>query len=183
MAIKVLPDASAKVTLHQGMCEDRHVPDFLLCLHCWLWRSFGDPKQTGKPYRLYGLDISRNHLSDESLCSIIELLQRLDVRVLRLWVQGNRLGSHGLQAITQFVWNCAEPLLEIDISENEVPADSSAELGSDSFSALLRCLYNHQGYPTTVDDGRELKDRCSEADGIAVCFAQVKYTRNFIINS
>lgn len=147
MAVKASPDGSVKVILHERMCEDRHVPDFLLCLHCWLSSS-------RKPWRLACLDLSRNGLSDESLCTIIALLQRIDLRVGHLLISGNRLAAAGVDALTQFLWNCPDPLLELDISDNEVLADPAAGLGNDKFSALLRCLYNHPGYPNTVDDGR-----------------------------
>eukprot|EP00927_Polykrikos_kofoidii_P017158 TRINITY_DN17785_c0_g1_i1.p1 TRINITY_DN17785_c0_g1~~TRINITY_DN17785_c0_g1_i1.p1 ORF type:complete len:588 (+),score=97.49 TRINITY_DN17785_c0_g1_i1:51-1766(+) len=135
-----------QVSLPDQMCLDRHVPDFLLCLGCWLRRSLGDPATTGRPWRLRCLDLSRNSLSNSCLMSVVETLQRLDVRVGQLWLAGNRLEAKGLAAMTEYVWNCQDAIRELDIADNEVVADPTMP-NSDTVSALLRCFYNHASYP------------------------------------
>ena len=69
--------AGAEVSLSNGMCQDRHVEDFLLCFQCWLGRTYGDP--SAGPWRLRRLDLSRNSLSDahiepahQPFCSFLE---------------------------------------------------------------------------------------------------------------
>ena len=138
-----LSSAGAEVGLSNGMCQDRHVKDFLLCFQCWLWRTYGDPERHGS-WRLQRLDLSRNTLSDESLCSVLETLKALDLRVGRLLLSGNRLRGTGLAKVTDYIWNCRDPLVELDLSDNEI----HGEVGeSDGISGLLRCLYNHPSYP------------------------------------
>jgi len=44
--------------------------------------------------------------------------------------------------LTEYIWNCQQALVELDLRDNEVEADA--------VSALLRCFYNHPGYPYTV---------------------------------
>ncbi|CAJ1461467.1 unnamed protein product [Effrenium voratum] len=73
-----MSSAGAEVGLSNGMCQDRHVNDFLLCFQCWLFRTFGDPR--GAPWRLRRLDLSRNSLSDENLCAVLDGLKSQDVR-------------------------------------------------------------------------------------------------------
>eukprot|EP00448_Togula_jolla_P012635 CAMPEP_0170617290 /NCGR_PEP_ID=MMETSP0224-20130122/26336_1 /TAXON_ID=285029 /ORGANISM="Togula jolla, Strain CCCM 725" /LENGTH=398 /DNA_ID=CAMNT_0010943167 /DNA_START=109 /DNA_END=1306 /DNA_ORIENTATION=- len=96
------------------------------------------------------LDLARNALSDANVTLVMETLTRLDVRVDRLRLAGNRCEGPGLSAITEYVWNCQEALFELDLEDNEVTANPKAPgavSGSDAVSALLRCLYNHACYP------------------------------------
>ncbi|CAE8614012.1 unnamed protein product [Polarella glacialis] len=138
------------------MCEDRHVSDFLQCLQCWLWRSYGDSRVTGRPWRLRRLDLAQNSLSDESICAVLGTMKRLDVRVERVFLSGNCMRAAGMAAVTEYVWNCQEALMELDISDNEVAANASSSMsGGDSVSALIRCLYNHPSYPMMLDSGHE----------------------------
>eukprot|EP00747_Dinoflagellata_sp_TGD_P069659 gnl/TRDRNA2_/TRDRNA2_156222_c3_seq1.p1 gnl/TRDRNA2_/TRDRNA2_156222_c3~~gnl/TRDRNA2_/TRDRNA2_156222_c3_seq1.p1 ORF type:complete len:523 (+),score=101.77 gnl/TRDRNA2_/TRDRNA2_156222_c3_seq1:137-1705(+) len=146
-------DAGFKIALPDKMCLDKHVPDFLQCLQCWLHRRFGDPHVTGRAWRLAVLDLSRNGLSDASLRNVLELLKRVDVRVERLLLAGNLLNALGLEAVTEYIWNCQDPLYELDLADNEVggpspePALGPMPTDSDAVSGLLRCLYNHPSYP------------------------------------
>jgi len=116
-----------------------------------LGRHFGEPRRTGNPWRLVNLDLSGNGLSDECAKTLIDLLKSLDVRIGRLRLAGNRLRERSLTAITEYVWNSADSLLELDIADNEIVADGSTE--SDVVSAFLRCLYNHSSYPKILDGG------------------------------
>eukprot|EP00931_Biecheleriopsis_adriatica_P006148 TRINITY_DN1075_c0_g2_i1.p1 TRINITY_DN1075_c0_g2~~TRINITY_DN1075_c0_g2_i1.p1 ORF type:complete len:529 (+),score=111.09 TRINITY_DN1075_c0_g2_i1:86-1672(+) len=141
--------SGAEVALSGGMCEDRHVNDFLLCLQCWLWRTFGDPRSSGQPWRLKRLDLSKNSLSDESLCAVIESMKRLDLRVERVFLSGNRLRDAGIAAMTEYLWNCQDALWELDLSDNEAQDDEKV-------SALLRCLYNHRSYPVMLEHRKVL---------------------------
>jgi len=150
-------ELGVQISLPDQMCMDRHVPDFVQCLECWLKRCLGEPRVTNRVWRLRRLDLSRNDLSDSCLCSVIALLKRLDVRVECLWIAGNRLEAHGLSVITDYVWNCPEALHELDLADNNVFADpgggsSGVEQGADVVSGLLRCIYNHSGYPRTLVD-------------------------------
>ena len=72
-------------------------------------------------------------------------MKSLDLRLERLLLSGNRLrASPGLAAVTEYLWNCRDPVLELDVSDNEI----HGEVGeNDGISALLRCLYNHPSYP------------------------------------
>lgn len=148
-------EGGTTVGLPNSMCLDRHVPDFLACLECWLVRSFGQPAATQRPWRLQCLDLSRNSLSDASLCRVLETLKRLDVRIERLWLAGNLMAERGLVALTEYVWNCRDALVEVDVADSTIPADPMAgpEPGSDGVSAFLRCIYNHGAYPLMLDHG------------------------------
>jgi len=98
------------------------------------------------------LDLSRNGLSDESASQVIEQLQSIDLRVERLRLAGNGIEAKGLKKLTEYIWNCPEALLELDISSNQVEADPNEgpTPGSDQVSALSRCFYNHDRYPQIV---------------------------------
>ncbi|CAJ1353393.1 unnamed protein product [Effrenium voratum] len=156
-----MSSAGAEVGLSNGMCQDRHVNDFLLCFQCWLFRTFGDPR--GAPWRLRRLDLSRNSLSDENLCAVLDGLKSQDVRVERILLSGNRMRAAGLSAVTEYIWNCRDPVIELDLSDNELHGEPGE---NDGVSALLRCLYNHPSYPMMQD----LQLRCSCAWG-ATTFA------------
>lgn len=153
MAIHPTRDGGTEVRLPDGMCRDKHVPDFLECLRCWLGHQLGDPRVVGRPWRLRCLDLSRNGLSDSSATLVLEQIQRFDLRVERLCLAGNGIQAKGLAKVSEYVWNCADALLELDISDNQVEADSTSGStpGSDPVSALLRCLYNHPSYPQIVN--------------------------------
>lgn len=71
---------------------------------------------------------------DENLCAVLESMKSMDLRVERLQLCGNRL--RGLQAVTEYLWNCREPLLELDLSDNEIIGEPGE---ADGLSALLRC--------------------------------------------
>jgi len=150
-------DGGTKIGLPNGMCQNRHVEDFLMCLRCWLLRTFGDPQVTKRPWRLQCLDLSSNSLVDPSVCRVMDCLKQVDVRVERLWLAGNRIRHDGVVAITGYIWNCPDALVEVDLTDNEIMADPRAgpTPGSDVVSALLRCFYNHGAYPMTVNHGRE----------------------------
>lgn len=139
-----MSSAGAEIGLSKGMCQDRHVNDFLMCFQCWLWRTFGDPRSSGQPWRLRRLDLSRNSLSDENLCAVLNSMKQLDLRVDRVLLSGNRLRASGLSSVTEYIWNCRDPLIELDLSDNEVHGEPGEQ---DGFSGLLRCLYNHPSYP------------------------------------
>jgi len=138
------------IALPDNMCLDRHVPDFLECLRCWLPRTFGK-----RPYRLRCLDLSRNALSDASIVRVMDCLKTEDLRIERLCLAGNCVQKPGVTAITEFVWNSNDALVEIDLSDNEITEDPKNDPGSGVVSALLRCLYNHRAYPLTIDHGHE----------------------------
>lgn len=150
-------DRGMQILLMDQMCMDKHVADFLLCLECWLKRSFGEPSATGRPWKIACLDLSRNGLSDEKGCSVFATLKRLDVRFERLLLSGNHLGAKSLEVLTQYLWNCPEAFSELDLADNDVVADPTAgegrEAGSDVVSALLRCIYNHSAYPFVQASG------------------------------
>jgi len=152
MAIHPAQDGGIEMSLRDGMCKDKHVPDFLQCLQCWLWHHQGDPRAHGRPYRIQCLDLSRNGLSDACATQVVETLQKMDVRVDRLCLTGNGIEAKGLAKVTEYVWNCQGALLELDVSNNQVDADPNLgpTPGSDPISALLRCLYNHSSYPQIV---------------------------------
>lgn len=98
------------------------------------------------------MDLSRNGLSDASATMVVEQIQRFDLRLDRLHLSGNGIQAAGLAKVTEYIWNCPDPLLELDLSKNQVDADPNAgpEPGSDGVSALLRCFYNHAAYPQIV---------------------------------
>lgn len=127
------------------MCQDHHVADLLDCLESWLMRSFGVPSEA-QPWRIGKLDLSRNGLSDTSVVHICERLKLLRIRVRRLDLDGNRIGAEALVALTGYVWNCPEPLHELGLANNDITIGTAGD-GDDPVSALLRCLYNHAGYP------------------------------------
>lgn len=76
----------------------------------------------------------------------------MDLRIERLQLSGNGMQTNGLSKVTEYVWNCPDALLELDLSANQVEADPNEgpTPGNDPVSALLRCLYNHAGYPQIV---------------------------------
>jgi len=90
------------------------------------------------------LDLSRNNLSDESLCAVLDSMKQLDLRVDRVLLSGNRLRASGLASVTDYIWNCRDPLIELDLADNEVHGEPGE---NDGVSGLLRCLYNHPSYP------------------------------------
>lgn len=143
-------EAGTDIKLHDRMCEDKHIPDFLLCLQSWLWSNQGDPRSTGRPWRIGCLDLSRNKLSNDSISKVVDMMKCLDVRVERLWLGGNLLEASGMTLVTEYIWNCLDPIMELDLADNEVVADAAA--GSDVVSDLLRCLYNHSSYPRIVSE-------------------------------
>lgn len=144
-------ERGVELRLMDQMCMDRHVPDFLLCLECWLRRSFGEPVSTGRPWKLSCLDLSRNGLGHESACSVFATLKRFDVRVDRLLLAGNRFGAQAITVLTDVIWHNPEAMLEVDLADNDIFADPRGEdgaaAGGDVISALLRCFYNHPAYP------------------------------------
>lgn len=142
MAVRTLP-AGIEVGLPNKFCLDKHVPDFLSCLQCWMRRHLPDSR------RMHRLDLSDNGLSDESIARVIAVLRQDDVRVMRLILKGNRANAKGTQAITEYLWDCPEALLELDLSDNQITVGNGSE-GNDPVSALLRCLYNHSAYPRRV---------------------------------
>mmetsp|Transcript_44364 Transcript_44364/g.141075 ORF Transcript_44364/g.141075 Transcript_44364/m.141075 type:complete len:558 (+) Transcript_44364:82-1755(+) len=148
-------EGGTTIGLPNAMCLDRHVPDFLKCLECWLGRSFGQPTATQRPWRLQCLDLSRNSLGEESLCRVMETLKRLDIRIERLWLAGNFMRERGLAAMTEYMWNCKDALVEVDVTDNEIVADPTTgpEPGNDMVTAFLRCLYNHSAYPLMLEHG------------------------------
>lgn len=139
------------MSLSNGMCQDRHVEDFLLCFQCWLGRTYGDP--SAGPWRLRRLDLSRNSLSDENICAVMDSMKSSDLRVERILLAGNRLRQNGLAAVTEYIWNCRDPLVELDLSDNEIPGEPGE---SDGLSALLRCFYNHPSYPVMQEPRKAL---------------------------
>eukprot|EP00928_Gymnodinium_smaydae_P013369 TRINITY_DN1487_c0_g1_i1.p1 TRINITY_DN1487_c0_g1~~TRINITY_DN1487_c0_g1_i1.p1 ORF type:complete len:536 (-),score=142.59 TRINITY_DN1487_c0_g1_i1:46-1653(-) len=150
-------EQGVNICLPDKMCLDRHVPDFLRCLECWLRRSYGDPQVTGRRWRLRSLDLSGNDLSDECACSVFDALKRLDVRVDRLGLAQNCLQARALGVLTEYVWACEEAISELDLENNEIVADASNSDGSDPVSALLRCFYNHPAYPKAGSHERKAK--------------------------
>lgn len=142
-------EAGLEIGLPQKLCLDRHVPDFLACLRCWIRRNLGEPGASRRPWRLHKLDLSHNNLSDESIAEVAEALRYDDVRVQRLHFAGNCAHQKGPQALTEYLWACPEAVVELDLSKNNIAVESGSE-GNDPVSALLRCLYNHPGYPRRV---------------------------------
>lgn len=145
-----MKEGGIEVRLPDGMCLDRHVPDFLQCLRCWLWHERGDPRITGNPWRIRCLDLSGNGLADESAAHVFEQLQSLDLRIERLCLRGNAIEAKGLDKIAEYIWNCQDPVLELDLASNQIEAESVGSSCGDPVSALLRCLYNHPAYPQMV---------------------------------
>lgn len=136
--------------LPDSMCLDRHVSDFLSCLQSWLRKTqaVGD---RSKGYKLHTLDLSGNKLSNANIVKVIELLQHEDVRLERLKIAGNCANEAGMAKITEYVWNCKDAFVEVDLANNEIRADpTGVNPGSDSVSAFLRCFYNHSAYPLLI---------------------------------
>lgn len=174
MAIKST-EHGVEIRLPDQMCMDRHVPDFLRCLECWLRRCFGLPREGGRPWRLWCLDLARNNLSDGPACEIMEALRRMDVRVGRLWLAGNCLRTAAMQAVNEYVWNCPEAVLELDLADNEVVADPGGPTpGSDVVSALLRSFYNHSSYPHVLSSR-------AQGDGPKAAPLLLRLSGNFIL--
>lgn len=142
-----LSNTGAEIALAGGMCEDRHVTDFLLCVQCWLGRTYGDPRSSGRPFRLKRLDLSKNSLSDQSICDVLECMKRIDLRVERVFLAGNSIQARGMSALTEYLWNCKDALVELDLSDTGVSNDVHT---GEAISALFRCLYNHSSYPVVM---------------------------------
>lgn len=156
MAVHSTETGGVAIMLPNAMCLDRHVPDFLSCLQCWLQRTFGDPKKTLKPWRILSLDLSRNSLDDDSVIQVVETLKKSDLRLERLKLAGNCIKEKGMATITEFIWNCKDALVEIDLTDNDIVADPGGDApGSDAVSSLLRCFYNHSAYPLLLRDSSE----------------------------
>lgn len=143
-------DRGMQICLADKKCEDRHVPDCLKCLECWLRRCLGE-KSPSNIWRLFCLDLSRNSLSNACIITVMETLRKLDVRVRVLRLAGNLLLANGLQAVTEYVWANQDALTELDLAYNEIAVNAHGSegcpAGSDAVSALLRCFYNHPAYP------------------------------------
>jgi len=149
-AIRSTRDGGIDVRLPDGMCQDKHVRDFLQCFRCWLLHHQGDHRTNGNPWRIQCLNLSGNGLSDASVACIIQQLQSFDLRLEYLYLRGNRIEAKALEKITQYLWNCPDPLLEIDLASNQIDIEFSGNTCSDPVSALLRCLYNHSSYPKII---------------------------------
>lgn len=134
-----------EIVLSDKMCEDKHVLDLLACLDAWFRRTFGNPALTGMTWTLGCLDLARNGLSDDSLKVIIERLQVMDVRVRQLLLDANFMNAKGLCALTDYVWNCKDPIHVISLVDNQITCDP--DRSDDPVAALLRCIYNHPRYP------------------------------------
>lgn len=146
-------DDGVEVVLSDHMCLDHHVPDLLLCLESWLMREYGGRQPTtGQPWRLGLLDLARNGLADDSIARIVERLKQLDVRLRRLNLDANGAGDAGMLALVEYLWNCPEPLFEIGLAENRISV-RTPDTEDNPVSALLRCLYNHPGYPRKTLSG------------------------------
>ncbi|CAJ1384072.1 unnamed protein product [Effrenium voratum] len=123
-----MSSAGAEVGLSNGMCQDRHVNDFLLCFQCWLFRTFGDPR--GAPWRLRRLDLSRNSLSDENLCAVLDGLKSQDVRAgapsgwsLFFGLLSALPGGYFYQAVYIVSAPWGGPILQIDGAVAACPCD------------------------------------------------------------
>mmetsp|Transcript_16905 Transcript_16905/g.39346 ORF Transcript_16905/g.39346 Transcript_16905/m.39346 type:complete len:444 (+) Transcript_16905:86-1417(+) len=138
-----------EVILSDRMCLDKHVADLTACMESWLQRQFGPPAVSGFPWRLGKLDLSRNALSDDSLVMVMNRLKRTGIRVMRLLLDANCAGTKAVTAVSEYVWNNPEALLELGLADNEVQVSGSAK-GDDCVSGLLRCLYNHSAYPVKM---------------------------------
>jgi len=69
--------------------------------------------------------------------------------VSRLIFAGNHAQSRGLEAFTDYAWDSPQAIVEMDFTDNTIAIAADLQ-GKDPFSALLRCLYNHPGYPRRV---------------------------------
>eukprot|EP00929_Paragymnodinium_shiwhaense_P023333 TRINITY_DN14631_c0_g1_i1.p1 TRINITY_DN14631_c0_g1~~TRINITY_DN14631_c0_g1_i1.p1 ORF type:complete len:826 (+),score=123.43 TRINITY_DN14631_c0_g1_i1:179-2656(+) len=160
-AVRPSVGGRVEVALTRKTCLDKHVPDFIRCVGCWMSRNLGDPRKA--PWRLQTLDLSHNELQDASIIQVVEALEKDDVRLNVLRLRGNRIHSSSLTAITQYMWRSAEALAEVDLAENEIVVSQGSD-GQDPVSALLRCIYNHSGYPrrvaktSTPEEGQEPYD-------------------------
>lgn len=96
------------------------------------------------------MDVSGNGLSDASSAHVFEQLQSLDLRIERLCFRGNDIEATGLEKISEYIWNCADPILELDLAGNAIVADSHGGSFNDPISGLMRCLYNHPSYPQMI---------------------------------
>lgn len=140
----VKPNAAGiHVGLPDRMCLDKHIPDLLACLPCWLCRNMSQ-----KPWRLQCLDLSNNALGDESIVQLIHCLRASTVGVQRLLLAGNRIQAAATHAITEYAWDSQDAMRELDLSGNEITVTTLT--GDDPVSALLRCFYNHSAYPRRI---------------------------------
>lgn len=167
-----------EVNLSNNMCQDHHVDDLLACLESFLMRH------SPRPWRVGRLNLARNGLSDASVVRIMERLKIWSLRLRRLDLDFNHIGTQGLAGLVEFIWNCPEVIYELGLSGNALEVNAS-DSGNDQVSALLRCLYNHPGYPlktqtdagvqivpfmlrlgeNRIAGGKELLDRISEKGG------------------
>jgi len=138
-----------EVDLGDKMCMDHHVSDLFQCLETWFNREFGNPTTTGHVWRLARMNLARNGLSDESTARIVETLKLWDVRIQRLDLKCNAAGHRAVTALSEYIWNCPEPLAEVSLEKNKITVASLGD-GRDPISALLRTLYNHPAYPRKV---------------------------------
>mmetsp|Transcript_46863 Transcript_46863/g.85889 ORF Transcript_46863/g.85889 Transcript_46863/m.85889 type:complete len:452 (+) Transcript_46863:113-1468(+) len=138
-----------EIILSDRMCLDKHVADLTSCMESWLARQFGPPSVSGFPWRLGKLDLSRNALSDESLALVMDRLKRSQIRVLRLLLDANSAGTKAVTALSEYIWNNPEAVMEVGLADNDIQVSGSPK-GDDCVSALLRCLYNHSAYPVKM---------------------------------
>eukprot|EP00403_Amphidinium_massartii_P019455 CAMPEP_0178418132 /NCGR_PEP_ID=MMETSP0689_2-20121128/24931_1 /TAXON_ID=160604 /ORGANISM="Amphidinium massartii, Strain CS-259" /LENGTH=440 /DNA_ID=CAMNT_0020039517 /DNA_START=117 /DNA_END=1440 /DNA_ORIENTATION=+ len=134
------------IILSDRMCLDKHVEDLTACVESWLLRHFGHPPVSGQTWRLGTLDLSRNSLSDSSIAKVLDRLKRSEIRVVRLLLDANIAGTKATTALSEYLWNNPEAVMEIGLADNEISV-SADSAGNDCVSALLRCLYNHSAYP------------------------------------
>merc|ERR1719265_2754869 len=69
----------------------------------------------------------------------------MQVLIQRLNFDYNLAGARSMAALSEYVWNCPEPIQEINVAHNEVAIPGQGS--DDPISALIRCLYNHRQYP------------------------------------
>ena len=108
------PDGFPDMRLTSGMCADRHVGDLCACLTSWFRHEFGE--QGRNAWRFGDFDLTDNNLMDESVCQVMDHLKSNDIKVRRLRLAGNRIQPRGVDLVTEYIWNCQEPLAEIDVS-------------------------------------------------------------------
>jgi len=120
-------------------------------------RELGNPSMTGQAWRLGRLDLARNGLSDDNIAGILERMRQWGLRLRRLNLDENCAAAKGATALVEYVWNCPEALLEIGLADNMVAVNASQD-ADDPFSALVRCLYNHPGYPyrSQMENGTQI---------------------------
>eukprot|EP00929_Paragymnodinium_shiwhaense_P018242 TRINITY_DN12847_c0_g1_i4.p1 TRINITY_DN12847_c0_g1~~TRINITY_DN12847_c0_g1_i4.p1 ORF type:complete len:686 (-),score=110.38 TRINITY_DN12847_c0_g1_i4:94-2151(-) len=148
--VRYCPDGGLEVSLCDRMCLDHHVADLLMCMEAWMSRDFGPPAVSGQPWRLGRLDLARNGLSDDSLTKVLQRLRHLDIRIRRLDLDLNLLGPSAAQALVEYLWNCPEAMAEISAQDNRIDRAQGAAEGDDAVSQLLRCVFNHPGYPRKI---------------------------------